>query len=164
VLNTYGKLYVTPGKRNTLANKWFCGQHSSRISQDGYLYMFNNNTCHAPEGANILMFKDVEAKKDSIELVWEFECPMNELTPEERKRVVFNTGGNVIELADSSFFCCMGSDYGKVFIVSRNKEIVWCGQPEIWKKNKWARLPQYRGSVVTRKELEQFIWGESARQ
>ncbi len=164
VLNTYGRLYDPAFKRTMLMNKWFCGQHCSRISQDGYLYVFNNNICHPAHGATLTMLKDAVGKKDSLEVVWEFECPMEELTKEERSHMVFNTGGSVYELADKSMFCCMGSGYGKSFIVNRDKEIVWEAQPEIWKKGKWARMNEYRGSMVTRKELEQFIWTSQANK
>ena len=77
------------------------------------------------------MMRESPLKKDSLEKVWEFECPMDELTPKEKSTTVFNVGGNVFELPDKDIFCCMGSDYSKTLIVDRDKKIVWCAQPEM---------------------------------
>ncbi len=161
VLSTFGKLY-TPGDPHPPLNGLFCGQHCCRVSQEGYLYVFNNNICHPALTPTIIMMRESPLKKDSIEKVWEFECPMDDLTPKEKSTTVFSVGGSVYELPDSAIFCDMGSEYSKTFIVNRDKKILWCAQPEKWdnKKNKWVRQFEYRGSIITRKQLEHLIWNE----
>jgi hypothetical protein len=159
-LNTYGTRYVPGAPHTPLDNGLFCGQHSCRMSQEGYLYVFNNNICHPQHEPTIIMMRESALKKDSLEKVWEFECPMDELTPEERAKTVFNAGGSVYELPDKTFLCCMGSGYGKTLLVNRDKTILWCAQPEIWKDNKWINVSEYRASIITRSELEKLIWNE----
>ena len=139
VLNTYGALY-TPGGPAYLVNGLFCGQHNCRLSQDGYLYMFNNNLCNPKSNPTILMLREPVTEKDSLQKVWEYVCPMDEVHENKQAGILFNSGGSVAELADSSFFVCMGSAYGKVFIVNRDKALLWCAQPEKWDitNGKWA--------------------------
>lgn len=163
LLSTFGKLYAQGDPHHPPINGMFCGQHSCRESQEGFLYVFNNNICHPALTPTIIMMRESPLKKDSIEKVWEFECPMDELTPKEKSTTVFNVGGSVFELPDRSIFCCMGSDYSKTFIVNRDKKILWCAQPEIWhsKDKKWAKQFEYRASIITREELEHLIWNES---
>ena len=161
VLNTYGALY-TPGGPAYLVNGLFCGQHNCRLSQDGYLYMFNNNLCNPKSNPTILMLREPVTEKDSLQKVWEYVCPMDEVHENKQAGILFNSGGSVAELADSSFFVCMGSAYGKVFIVNRDKALLWCAQPEKWDitNGKWANQIEYRASIVARKDLESMIWNE----
>ncbi len=175
VLQTYGKLY-TPGGDNRLKNGSFCGQHSARLSQDGYLYLFNNNICHMRALPTVLMLKPPAAGDDSLEKVWEFECPMEELGQNETTAGYFNFGGSVSELPDRSFFVCMGGSYGKLFIVNRDKKILWSAQPEKWDNaaGKWIkdgvlidavkREGSYRASIISRYELESLIWNEPLKK
>ena len=171
VLATYGKRYF-PGSDRRMKNGLFCYQNSCRVSQDGYLYMFNNNSCHSRSLPTIVMLKEPTSEKDSMKKVWEFECPMEELGPNETTQGYFNFGGNVSEMPDSAFFVCMGGLYGKVFILSRDKKILWSGQPEKWDRTtgKWTkegvlvdagmREGSYRASIIDRGELEKMVWSE----
>ena len=173
VLNTYGTIYSPANARNHhLVNGIFCGQHSCRLSGDGYLYLFNNNICRRGHAPTILMFQEPLSETDTLKKIWEFECPTDELSNQEKMTVAFNYGGNVLELPDKNLFVCMGGTYGKVFIVDKNKRILWCAQPEKWDKseNNWTkqgvflknnmREGVYRASIINRKELESLIWQE----
>jgi hypothetical protein len=175
VLGVYGKLY-TPGMDRRMKNGLFCGQHSCRLSQEGYLYLFNNNICHSRALPTILMLKEPKSGKDTLEKIWEFECPMEELASNATTGGFFNFGGNVFELPDSALFVCMGGLYGKLFIVNRDKNILWSARPEKWDKDagKWttegvfidARMREgsYRASIINRDELESMIWNEPLKK
>ena len=174
VLDFYGKTYV-PGERN-MNNGMFCGQHGCRLSAEGYLYMYNNNTCNRRARPTIVMFKEPRSEKDSLTKVWEFECPMDELSIQDQRALTFTFGGNVLELPDTSLFVCTGGTYGKLFIVNRDKNILWCAQPEKWDKaaNGWTkqgvflenqmREGSYRASIITPGELENLIWNEPLKK
>jgi len=165
VLNTYGKLFA-PGAGEHLYNGVFCGQHSCRLSKDGYLYMYNNNICNQPSHPTVIMFKEPKTPGGDLEKVWEYECPMDELSQQEQKKILFNAGGDVYELPDRDMFICMGSAYGKVLIVNRDKQVLWCAQPEKWSKFKkiWIDDPEYRASIMSRKDLESLIWGQPLKK
>jgi hypothetical protein len=160
VLSTYGTRY-TPGDLE-LNNDQFCGQHSCRVSKDGYLYFFNNNTCNNPcQLPTIAMMKRSASKKDLLEKVWEYQCTVDGLSETEQPKLLFESGGSVFELADGSVFCCMGNNpYCKTFIVSHDKRVLWSAIPEVWNKNKkdWVIAPSYRATIITHKQLEDLIW------
>jgi hypothetical protein len=172
VLHTYGKSYI-PGitRDRHLTNGMFCGQHSCKVSSDGYLYMFNNNVCHRGSLPTILMLKEPKTGTDTLEKLWEFECPPGE-NGETSRSALFSFGGNVSELPDKNLFICMGGSYGKLLIVNRDKKILWSSQPEKWdnKLNKWIKdgvtidnkikEGSYRASILNRQELESLIWNE----
>ncbi len=174
LLHTYGKLYApVPGadRDRHLVNGFFCGQHGCRLSHDGNLYLFNNNICHRASMPTVLMLKQPPAGKDTIEKIWELECPVD--SGADRARMgTFNFGGDVQELSDNALFVCMGGTCGKLFIVNRNKQILWSAQPEKWDSStsQWMRdgatldnnmkEGAYRASVISRAELESLVWGE----
>ena len=173
LIHTYGRFYSpADGQGRRLSNGVFCGQHSPGISGDGYLYLFNNNSCHR-DLPSIVMLRQPKPGKDTLEKVWEFECPMD---GGEMPKGTFLYGGNVSELPDSSFFVCMGGIYGKLFIVNRDKNILWSGQPEKWDAatGQWIKdggilsnkmkEGSYRAHIIDRSELEHLIWGEPIRK
>lgn len=177
VLATYGKFYTPGNERDRhLVNGLFCGQHSSRLSSEGNLYLFNNNICHRKSVPTVLMLKEPHTEKDTLEKIWEFECPIEVQNETERSPVTFNFGGNVFELPGNAFFVCMGGTYGKLFIVNRDKQVLWSGQPEKWDKdaNRWIkegfsmgngmREGSYRSSIITRSDLESMIWNEPLKK
>ena len=112
------------------------------------------------------MFKEPKTPGGDLEKVWEYECPMDELSQQEQKKILFNAGGDVYELPDRDMFICMGSAYGKVLIVNRDKQVLWCAQPEKWSKFKkiWIDDPEYRASIMSRKDLESLIWGQPLKK
>jgi len=166
VLNTYGELYI-PGNQE-MKNDLFCGQHNVRRSQDGYLYLFNNNGCNRLCGQlpTIIMLQEPATSKGQLKKVWEYECTLDSMTEQEQAKLRFETGGSVFELPDRSILCCMAGNYSKVFIVNRDKKITWSALPEQWSltEKKWKALPGYRASIITRQELESLIWGEPLKK
>jgi len=175
LLETYGKCYAPAGDRS-LRNGIFCGQHNCRLSKDGYLYLFNNNICHTRALPTIVILKPPAPGSDSMEKIWEYECPMEELGPNETTAGYFNFGGSAFEMPDRSFFVCMGGRYGKLFIVNRDKTILWSAQPEKWvaatgKDAKDRQLVDeikkegtYRASIISRTDLESLIWNEPLKE
>ncbi len=134
----------------------FCGQHSIGRTMDGLLYVFNNNSClHTDSLPTIVLLKEPEHPNQPLEKVWEYTCPVEPKAP-----LKFNSGGNVIELADSTLYINMGSQYSKLLIINRNKKILWSAMPErfIETDKIWAPIHQYRTNIIDRKELEKMIW------
>jgi len=159
-LATYGELYV-PGNLE-MKNDLFCGQHACRRSIDGYIYLYNNNSCNRLCGQmpTILMLQEPVKKGDALKKVWEYECTLDSLPADEQAKIKFETGGGVYELPDRAILCCMAGSYDKVFIVSRDKKVLWSALPEQWNpfEKKWKVVPGYRASFITRKDLEKLIW------
>ena len=165
VLNTYGTLYK-PGITNW-GNVLFCNQHSCKVSRKGYLYLFNNNTCHATHIPSVVMMKEppnvsnkYEAGKNKLEKIWEYRCTIEDSVDVNSEH--FHSGGNVAELPDESMFVSMGRPYCKVFIVGLNKDVLWSAIPERYDdiQKKWSQPHElYRASIITsRKDLEKMIW------
>ena len=154
VLAVYGEVFKPGSLEN--GKSLFCNQHSIRVSQEGYLYYFNNNTCHNTDALpTIVMLKEPASGKGSLEKIWEYTC-----TVEEGYQKRFLSAGNVIELADRSMFVCMGSEYSKLFIVNKEKEVLWSALPEIYslQESKWVVNRQDRCNIISRRQLEELIW------
>ena len=174
VLHTYGKLYTPVAgvdRDRHLVNGMFCGQHSCRVLDDGNMVLFNNNICHRASMPSILVLKQPGIGKDTLDKLWEFDCPID--SGADRSRMgAFSFGGNILELQGKEFFVCMGGTCGKLFIVNKDKQILWSAQPEKWDAsiNKWSKdgatldnnmkEGSYRASIITRTELERLVWGE----
>ncbi len=164
VLNTYGPLYK-PGEKEWI-NELFCKQHSCRLSEKGYLYLFNNNECGLSAIPTVELLQAPGPGGSELKKVWEFECPIEEpiRTEIEKSHLFFHSGGNVVELPDQSLLVDMSNDvYCKVFIVSPEKKIFWSAIPEVYDpaKKKWQPPINgvYRASIIpSRKELERLIW------
>jgi hypothetical protein len=159
VLRSYGDRYKPD---TAILNKLFCGQHSCRISKEGYLYLFNNNACHAGETPKLMMFQEPVTDKDSLKIIWQYNCTVDGVLGTRAKQYSFPTNGNITELPDKSFLATMSSEvYDKVFIVSHDKRVLWSALPEKWNtdEKKWQALHEYRASIInSRKELEELIW------
>ena len=164
VLNTYGPLYK-PGL-NEWINDLFCFQHSCRLSQKGYLYLFNNHSCGVSTMPTIELLQEPGTGGNELRKIWEYQCTAEEPIKKEieQNHLLFHSGGNVLELPDQSMFVSMNCDvYCKVFIVSKDKKELWSGVPEVYdpgtKKWKAPINGLYRASIITsRKELEHLIW------
>ncbi len=158
VLGTYGNIYK-PG--NALNDSGlFCYQHSCRRSKKGYLYLYDNNSCNPDASPKILMMKEPASDKEKLKTVWEYEC--NDEVRSEKKQAgdKYTTGGNVVELPDSSLFVSMCSGYSELFIVGLDKKILWSAIPEKWDANgnSWEATTQYRASIInSRRDLEYLI-------
>ena len=66
VLTTYGTRYPPRDDRNRhLTNGVFCGQHSCRLTDDGQLYLFNNNICHNRSLPSIIWSRQIRSSRQS---------------------------------------------------------------------------------------------------
>jgi hypothetical protein len=54
----------------------------------------------------------------------------------------------------------MGNHYTKMFIVTRNKKVLWSALPErhIETDNIWFPVKQYKTNIINRKNFEKLIW------
>ena len=154
VVETYGENYKNDNE--SVGKGLFCNQHNVNISHDGLMYYFNNNTCCAKDSyPSIVLLKERKLPKESLKKVWEYNCIC-----ENRFTKRFASGGNVKELQDQSMFVNMGSAYSNLFIVNRDKKIIWSALPERFMETdqQWIPIREYRANIITEKELEQLIW------
>lgn len=170
VISKYGKDCEYGKIPNTY---FFCDQHSCRKSKDGLLYVFNNNACSEPAFPKLEILKEPNTDDKDLKLVWEYECPVvirqlpgvRQGTTNARVGKAMNArgnrGGNMIDLPNGDVFASLNAIYNSIFIISRNKEILWNGAPERWdtSASRWIELPTYRASIIAdRKGFEQFLW------
>ncbi len=183
IVNTYGEIFK-PGIPPS-GNGLFCDQHGIRRSKEGHLYLYNNNACNdATALPTILIMDEDKGGKDSLTKIWEYQCNIEGInvspllkkawakkqllrqTQKELKSLKgsllhVTTGGNVIEMPDKSIFACMNAQYGKIFIVTRDKKILWEAIPEKYNQgdDQWyITSNQYRASIITPKELHRLIY------
>jgi len=164
VLATYGQIYKQdePESENDL----FCGQHSCFRSQSGSLLVYDNNSCNPTGLPQIVALQEPAAPKEGLKKIWKYQCTTGDSMGNSDLKNNWTTGGNIIELPDSSLFACMGGNYSKVFIVNRDKEVLWSALPErISIDKKWIPNPGYRASIITNhKALEALIWNEELKE
>lgn len=186
VVGSYGETYSLAEPMDS--PKLFCEPHGIRHAPKKRLYMFNNDPCQGMEyRPKVVEFEEAGVNNDTLKKIWEYECATTgahinpaskKFRDRERERVQKSLlragevrslrpetiGGNVVELPDHSFFVCMNTQYARIFIVGRDKKIVWNAVPEKWNppENDWFQsMMQYRASIITRKELESLIWNSS---
>src|SRR6185437_6726706 len=135
-------------------NGLFCEEHSCRLSDDGYIYLFNNNACKGDSAIpTVIMMEEPKTDTGSLKKVWEYTCNVagvsinphmakmkeNQRLALQRNKnmpmsAVFKmhptSGGHVLELPDQSVFICMNTEFCKLLIVSRDKKILWSAIPE----------------------------------
>ncbi len=94
VLNAYGEIYKPDAFEK--GNGLFCDQHSCRRSEQGYLYLFNNNSCNeGKQLPKVVMMQEPVNKNDSLKIIWEYECSLDGLDTswqsemKERKQKMF---------------------------------------------------------------------------
>ena len=157
VLNIYN------GRKDAanIPNGLFCGQHSCKVSKEGYLYLFNNNICSEKHTPEIAIFRESAPGKNKLEKIWSYPCTIDD--PDMAKEhLSFISGGSVQELPGGELLASMSEPYSKVFIVNRDKKILWSAIPEKYDATlkKWGHpVELYRASIITtQKELEQLIW------
>ena len=159
VTGAYGGTYKQ-GSRE-VENPLFCYQHSCKRSRKGYLYLYNNNGCHLRQYPKLIMMSESDSTNTPLKKVWEYECDVEGMDGRNPVDSVFTSGGNVIELPDGSMFASMSVMYGNLFIVGRDKRLLWNARSERWNptEKKWKLNANYRASIiVSRKELEDLIW------
>jgi hypothetical protein len=157
VLNTYGPKYKQgiPLKENSV----FCGQHSCKRSPNGYLYLFNNNSCNTSL-PTVVKLKEPGPGGSDLKKIWEYQCTVEKDGIAVIGNSRFVSGGSVTELPDKTMLVMMGLPYPKVFIVNNDKKVLWSAIPERFDPfaKKWAYTDQYRAYLLQRKDLEQLIW------
>jgi len=155
VVNAYGEIYKpnSPVGDNAL----FCQQHCVKHSDKGYLYLFNNNACHPQDMPSLVLMEEPGPGVNELKKMWEYKCTADS----SYQHVPIATGGDVIELEGDAFFVCTGIPNSKLFIVNRDRNILWSATPEKWDpvKKKWYTIPQYRASITTDYEkIKKLIW------
>lgn len=154
VTNAYGPVYKSGVPQG---DTFFCGQHGIGLSKkEGYLYIFDNHFCDTITTSRVMVLKEPGKGKTELKKIWEYPFTYDGTLPLKNVK-----GGNVMELADSSLFVCMGMQYSKMFIVNMDKEILWSAVPEKWNEDdkKWNVIPQYRASIIeNRQALEKLVW------
>ncbi len=133
----------------------FCGQHSCKYSGNGYLYLYNNNTCAINGLPKIVKLHEPATANEGLKKIWEYQCTTTGITNYHTQQDNYRSGGNVVELPDSSIFVCMtGGNYCKVFIVNPAQQEVWSAIPERWdtREKKWTIISQYRANIIYKKE------------
>ena len=158
VINAYGEKYK-PGMGEP-GNKLFCGQHSCRRSSDGYLYLFNNNFCNPASWPTLVMMKE-NPNTGKLEKIWEYECDVNYVGIRSPKPYSFGIGGNVFELPDKSFLASLSGSCTNIFIVNRDKKLLWSAVCERWspETKQWNPILNYRASMITsRADMDRLIW------
>ena len=154
ILNVYGENYKPGGVEK--GRGLFCNQHCIRVSQAGLLYYFNNNACMNTDSLpTVVMLQEPLSDRDTLKKVWEYTC-----TVERDVSQKFISGGDVVELPDAALFVCMGDSYSKLYIVSKEKEILWSALPEVYipYESKWGINKQDRANIISRHTMETLVW------
>ena len=182
VLASYGEVF-NPDMHIT-GNGLFCEQHGIRRTKGGQLLLYNNNSCHDDKTMpTVLVMQEPDTKNGQLSKTWEYTCDADGVsinqamakTFENRQSLVrqratpnplkapqlkVSIGGNVTELPGHELFVCMNTQYSKMFIVNRDKQIVWSAVTE--KRDpiqaKWfASQDQYRAYIITPAALDSLI-------
>ncbi len=154
VMKSYGEAPISHS--GPKGDKLFCGQHGVTKSKQDVVFIYNNNDCSEDGLPKVKALKEPITTDEKMKIVWEYQCTTD--GADGRK---FTSGGDVTVLDDESLFVCMGGDYSKVFIVNKDKKVLWSGLPEKKEPTGWANSHQYRASIIENKEaLYKLILGE----
>ena len=178
MVGVYGKLAKNFGTET--GTEWFCGQHAIKVSPEGYIYLFNNNKCNVGVPPTVLVMQQPDNTEGALKKVWEFNCTNDDVIAQKHKETLepgyanglklnpqipsvisYERGGNVIELPDHSFFVDECGKVGKVFIVDKDKQVLWSAFPESFgsELHVWNAITNYRASIITDpKDLEKLIF------
>lgn len=155
LLASYGEAYSK--ETEISGNGMFYGQHSCRISQNGQLYLFNNNNVHSPQTiqtrvSSVVFFNEPERKNDTLFKTWEYK--RFEHNTDETTDAIIPSGGGVFELANTDILVCLGRS--RNYIVSKNKTIEWEAVVEyVDENNNWQpNIKGYRSNII--ESMEDF--------
>ena len=154
VLSSFEAVYDNNGNPSI---DTFRGQHAVKVAPDGALYLFDNGTNNTVD-PKVLVFSAPDKQQETPKLLWEYDCDVKNILGSTR--VGPNPGGGNAELLpDNSMFISLGLRCGASLIASHDKEILWCGIPEVHdrKHNQWITVLSYRSSIISRKDLETLI-------
>ena len=163
VLCHYGENYK-PGITG-IGSGLFCNPHGVRRSRDGYLYFFNNNSCEIKDSLpSVVMLQEPVLLNESLKKIWEYTCTIDTADYPKGYKKIFGSGGNAIELPDRSIFVNMGTQYSKLFIVNRDKKVLWSALPERFMEpdEKWTIVHEYKANIISREDIERLIWNTEA--
>jgi hypothetical protein len=95
-----------------------------------------------------------------MKVVWQYTCSIDASDYPENYPKRFGNGGNVNEMPDGSLFVNMGSEYSKLFIITKSKEILWAALPQRFMETdgKWTTIKEYRANILNRSSLEKLVW------
>ncbi len=131
----------------------FKAQHACRISKDGQLYLFNNNTARTREViSTVTFFEEPSADGGTLKKIWEYPCNIDTYAAPGTA-----SGGGVYMLSDSCVLASMGVE-GRVFIVNYDKELLWNAVPR-YKNDSgiWEVLPIYRAAYIESYKLMESV-------
>ncbi len=160
----YGEKYekgMVKGTVERAGNDLFCGQHSTRVSANGDIYLFNNNSCNKGFWPTVAVLQPAAGTKTGLKKIWEYVCDVAYTGINTPPPYSYAVGGNVIELPDHSFFVTLVGSSSNIFIVDRQKEIKWSAVMQKWNRvtKEWNYVLNYRSSIITsRSDLERLIW------
>ncbi len=158
ILREYGERFAKGQKEQ--GNGLFSEQHSARISKSGALYLLNNDINHAGHLPSVMMLKVPAAKGLPLTKEWDAPCHIEPEFYTDDIIKLDRHGGSVMELPGGSILVSMCSPYWSMFIISKQKKILWAAIPQKYEaaNKKWVANPSYRSSIITsRKELERVI-------
>lgn len=152
--DAYGGILTPENPDDTM----FSEQHGIKITKNGNLLVFNNNTNNLTRPPKIVLLKEPAKAGEKLKKIWEYSYPLD---LHNVRRMPLTNGGNVVELPDESIFASLCTPYSNMFIVSKEKKLLWDAIQE--KVNpgtkEWMPMTIYRASIISsRDELEQLIW------
>jgi hypothetical protein len=159
ILAQYGEMYNTD--IDISGDGMFYGQHNCRISKNGQLYLFNNNSVHTSNNdsafkiSSVIFFNEPSSNSDTLSIDWEFFCDIDTLT--EPNTVA---GGGVSELKTGNVLVCMARC--RNFIVSKSKQVIWDSIIEQIQENSTRKIvgQGYRSSMIeSSMQMCELIYG-----
>lgn len=165
ILREYGEHFLPSATSH--GNGLYKGQHSCKIARDGSLYLYNNNAGVPGALPQVVVMREPPNDTGTLVATWKYDCSINDIDSAVVKKPnygmqQFAVGGSVGELPDGSFFVSMSDPLSKVFVVDRDKKVLWAGLPERWdaNRNSWIAHANYRACAISRQELEQMVWNK----
>ncbi|NDC39998.1 MAG: hypothetical protein EBZ77_00335 [Chitinophagia bacterium] len=162
ILGQLGMSYDGPVVSTTAP---FYEQHSISRTSDGLLCIFDNHNTDKT-GARflphfMLLKEETTGGHLTAHMVWEYtypKCDRRLVKPDG----VFTNGGSAYEISPGTFLVSMCSPFGNVFIVNRNRQLLWEAVTEEFAEDtrSWKPSPQYRASYIPdMATLEQMVIG-----
>jgi Arylsulfotransferase (ASST). len=155
-INTVMKISYPSGRvicRYGFDKPYFKGQHTPTLSSDGELFLFNNNTT-ARELGGISYVTRFAINGCNLDKQWEFGCDIDTTT-----NAGTMIGGSAAELPDGNMLVCVGNT-GRIFIVSRQKQVVWnaVAENKLDGNEQWVPSSEYRTGFIEMAQLPEFIF------
>lgn len=133
----------------------FWGQHNVSVTDDGLIYMFDNNTDRRTNTTSHVRIFRENIKNNTLDMIWSFSCDID--TFAEKCGV---SGGSVYMLKDRDILVSTGSS-GRSFIVSYDKQILWnfIAYRKDPSKEVWHKRGKYRTRCIENIDsLRKFIF------